>query len=502
MPYPIKKQDGKSCVMEPDGEKVKKCYDNPTEAAAYQRALMAAENKGLPEPLPLEEKPAPLVIEGGKSRKWTQDESSYTPISPTLLEGRACITCRWYNPRGGYDYNESGCLIVDNWPKPITGMGVSNQYEPLPEYVYEPEPRPVYIVDAPDDDADEKGFKAEVSKLLRALTGGTKFKLEGDYGFKSKGNQWVAYWSNNARDEENELFPVVAIDNYIKGVRSGAFAYPELWLAHVPGTAHGRAKLIGRIDNVVYAIGEFDNSPFAKKIRAAYKRFPAWEVSHGFYYVDRLKLNGIYLWFKTYEISPLPAGLAANRITEFQEKGNAMGLDQTDIALLTAMGYDQTFINEISQNAAGKAAQIAAEGRETKSASGDALAALLGGQAAAPVATPVQPPAPAAPPVQPPSPVGEKGAGEWAAVVLQVQKAQQDRTDKLVLHLNEKVETLTANFNQLVGLLGLEVEPASQSAATQIPNVGGAAQLLNQGAQANGNGVDDFIMPWLKQPGT
>ncbi len=436
----------------------------------------------------------PLMIEGGKARKWGQGEANYQAISPQLLEGRACLTCRWFN---GIENRDSyyACTIVEGYPKMITALGVSDKYEPLLEREYEPEPRPVFIVDVPEDYYDdEKGLLAELKRFIAGRSV-DKFELEGEQGFKTKGNTWIAYFTNNAKDKEGEIFPTVALDNYIKSVRDGVFDYPELWLAHIPGTRHGKAKHVGRIDNIVYAIGEFDNTPMAKELRKVYKRFPEWKMSHGFFYVDRLKVSGLYLWFKTYEITSLPVGLEANDATAFHafsEEGLKMGMNDSDKLLLKGLGYDDAFIAGLEAGAQKVAAPIVNEGRETKAFDPAAtLAAMTGGQAAAPVATPVPTQAAATPPNSPAD--DSKGMSDVLALVLSVNKAHNDQTLALIQEQQRQILGLKANLSELMGLIGVEETPASQSSFTAVLPQGSAAELvaLNQRGLQNPNDPND-----------
>lgn len=442
----------------------------------------------------------PLFIEGGKARKWGQAEVNFQAISPQLLEGRACLTCRYYN---GLDNRDSwnACSIVDSYPRTITALGVSDKYEPLPSAEYVPEPRPVYIVEPPEDyDDDEKGLLADLKRLIAGKSQKPSFELDGEQGFKIKGNTWVGYWSNNARDKENEVFPTVAIDNYINAVRAGTFAYPELWLAHIPGTRHGVAKHVGRIDNVVYAIGEFDSTASAKELRKVYKRFPNWKMSHGFYYIDRLKINGIYLWFKTYEISSLPAGLEANDATEFSEEGLKMGLDQIERTTLEGLGFSPEFIKQLESGAAKVAAPIIAEGRETKQFD---PAAVVPATPAVTQAAPV----PAAQPAQPPvSPTGEKGMNEWAAFILSVNKAQTDLFMSTLKAVQDDLSAQKQTVADMLSYLGLEEAPATQSVNTVVtdPNAAALVAANQRGAvpqRQPGELADTDIMPWLREAG-
>jgi hypothetical protein len=155
---------------------------------------------------------------------------------------------------------------------------------------------------------------------FKSLMGDGKPELKTASGFKALGNSWFAWWSNNFEDHDGEYFSEKAIDEYVRRVDVGAVPFPELWLWHTPGTKHGRAEWVGRIDHFAVAAGSFDETPAGQAAKAHYAKASGdYGMSHGFTYDPGQKRDGVYEQFNTFEISVLPAKAAANPYTAFSE---------------------------------------------------------------------------------------------------------------------------------------------------------------------------------------
>lgn len=159
-------------------------------------------------------------------------------------------------------------------------------------------------------------------------------------GFKMMSDDtWVAWYTNSYKDRSGEFFPVASIQKDIDYMEKSG-AYPELWFFHIPGTKHGQTTWAGVVGHLAVAVGTFDDTPIAEKMKAYYKGRKL-EVSHGFVYNALKKQERTFYDYHTYEISPLPAGMADNPFTAFSTKDvdMAQGLNAKQFdALVEALG--------------------------------------------------------------------------------------------------------------------------------------------------------------------
>lgn len=320
-----------------------------------------------------------------KFQWYDQKETEYSLLSAT--PGQACANCRFFSPGGEYpnDGRRDVCRIVESWSEPILATGWCNQWTAR-RMKTEPEIVPVQIVEPEDDmeedDDDEMegmaaassanpGFiKALIAQIFRKKSS----EMEAD-GFKVDGNRWFAWYTNNWYDLENEVFPVKAIDHFIDRVKSGELPYPALWFSHIETLPHGQADFLGRVGNMVLAAGSFDNSFLAHRMknyyRAAQKRGVRFRVSHGFRYTPRLKINGAYYLYETFEISPIPeVGTlrAANPYTSWEVKTMQIPKElRREIA--AALSQDGKTVNEATLQLADNA--IAGANKEMQQAEGE-----------------------------------------------------------------------------------------------------------------------------------
>lgn len=292
-------------------------------------------------------------LEGEKyATRYPQAEVNYTPDYQGS-EGR-CASCRWFIAHSEYG---EGCTIVDSYPADILPTGRCDRHEAMPE----PEPyvQQVEIVSGSaeakkkdDEQSDvgtvevpkgvrrllmtiEKSTNASSATLpipqvdkqtsLAALVKSTVVdmlhrRIEPQVsGFKTFGNHWVGWWTNNAEDRDKEWFPAKAIDDYVDRVDVGVIPQPTLWFWHIPGSRHGVAEWQGRIEHYCVAVGSFDDTPAGKAARDHYNRSKArYGMSHGFAYDTSHYQDGAYHQFNTFELSVLPPQVAANPYTDFE----------------------------------------------------------------------------------------------------------------------------------------------------------------------------------------
>ena len=261
-------------------------------------------------------------IKNKYAQAYTQAEASYIPVSGT--PGQMCGNCRWFTPDGEYG---DECRIVEAYPEPILPTGYCTEW--TARRGNEPEPMPVTIVEASERAATPTPLERLAKSLVKAISRREDWLGSDTSGIKvfADGKRWLAWWTNNWYDHEREVFPLVAIDDYLGRVKSGAAPYPELWFSHLKSLAHGKTDTLWRVGSIVMAAGSFDDSVLAHKMlsyyRGAAQRKVNLRVSHGFKYPPTLKIKGAYYQFTTHEISPIPevgAFRAANPYTMWEVK--------------------------------------------------------------------------------------------------------------------------------------------------------------------------------------
>lgn len=234
------------------------------------------------------------------------------------------------------------------------------------------------------------------SNLLKRIFG----ESPPESGFKVFGDRlWLAFYSNNFKDLENEIIASKAHERFVDRVNLGIVPMPELWYWHLAGSRHGQAKMVGMEGHVVWAIGEFDDSPAGAAAAKFYAETPH-KLSHGFTYPKYAFKGGVYYDINTFEISVLPMDVAvpANPFTDYQvyDKEEQMNETQRKKIQETFGSAADDLIQSIEEH--GQAAEAIREiaefkdfGRRTddmdddgsadKSATADLLAELFGGQA-------------------------------------------------------------------------------------------------------------------------
>ena len=129
------------------------------------------------------------------------------------------------------------------------------------------------------------------------------------------GYRWVNVYSNTFRDRQKERFSVEAHADYERYV-DDTKDFPELWFWHIPGSCMGEADLVTlTTEGFMVASGTFD--PGMEHAAKALSEMGELAVSHGFRYHDSMRTkDGTFLpGYRTFEISVLPPGLAANEQT-------------------------------------------------------------------------------------------------------------------------------------------------------------------------------------------
>lgn len=245
--------------------------------------------------------------------KLSQDETGYVALSTNAAQ--ACANCRWFMA------GMNDCHLVKAEPEPILPTGLCDRWELRAVEIEEPEMTEegsgaFEVVEEWTD--EERSLVKLLSKLKDYIR---PPQDDGFIVFKGLDNRryWIAKYTNNFKDRENEYFTDAAHDDYVNKVTDGTYPMPELWTYHTRNTRHGVAERVWKSGGFVFALGSFDDTPEAQKAYAFYRRNRGKiKLSHGFYYPSSAKKDGVYHQYRTFEISTLPAGVEANPYTDFR----------------------------------------------------------------------------------------------------------------------------------------------------------------------------------------
>lgn len=274
-------------------------------------------------------------------------------------------------------------------------------------------------------------------------------------------DHWIARYTNNFKDRDNEIISEKALSDYVTRVNMGVVPKPELWDWHTKGTRHGQADDVFGIGHFVYAIGHYDDTEIGKQA-AAYDRKHAKEIalSHGFTAPKWSFKDGIYEVANTFEITKLPKGRESNPYTKFEEI-QKMELTAERESHLRKI-YDSKIVDEIKAEA---------------EKHGKALEALEVAYKDFPAVTPT---------------VAKEQDSSTAAMLLELTKAQGEMAQLLALvaqaRKTEKeayeaaltaekqshqkaIEGYAAEVSELRKMVNAGPRPASQDAATTVNKV-------------------------------
>lgn len=419
MPYTTKKlPNGKVGVYKKDAEgnpTGDALYEHPSQdkADAQIAAMEISLHKQGKKEMLAGEKMGDMMSMSSGFMSPKDKRANYDPMGATATE--ACANCEWFMAHC------NGCKLLYGAVVATGICDLWLGEEPEPGAMLEPTPMPVYMVDAPssmmegeselrgqkadddedieqpedtedpeeepdfvDDDVEEDDGEPEeeysdeeiamdegsselrpnlireVVDWLRSKVLGNKEVEEVTTGFKALPDRmWYAWWTNNAKDDQGETFSQKSLDDYIDRVDSGKVPMPELWWWHMP-IRSGKALWIGREGHIGMAVGTFDEGQIGD---AFYNYYSSTKdnlrVSHGYLYPRGALVDGVYHWFNTFEISPLPAVKAANRWTSFQEI-KSMPQSAEKIESLRGILKDETLVANFLKDAELKSKEVEA----------------------------------------------------------------------------------------------------------------------------------------------
>lgn len=368
MPYELREANGRYCVYKVGDNEPLKCYAEQSEAAAYLGALEANVND------------AKQVVKmmGGIP----QMEAAYVTVSTEA--GEACANCRFFRHdvmEHEHDAPHDCCQIVDNWPEPILPTGYCTRWEAKPDMMAEveavsdmegeamPEEMPEEMAEEMAyemDEDEEKALTARIwerikqSSVYRSIFPEPAPKSDAFQVFKGADGRtyWLATYTNDFEDLENEILSRKAHDGYILRLDMGLVPMPELWAWHTPGSKHGETLSIWRNEHFVRALGVFDETSEGERAAKEYEKNPP-KLSHGFTAPDWAFKDGVFESYNTFEISTLPDGAEANPFTRWEDI-ETMPLQPAKRQFLeSVLGKDKLAELEAQDETRGKALEAA-----------------------------------------------------------------------------------------------------------------------------------------------
>lgn len=246
------------------------------------------------------------------------DEATKEALLPKLKEAYARVTALPEGP-------EQDQLI--DMMRPLTETLDFDQLMELESVAQAPMAKPLSTLAT-----KEGGIIQRIRAALTNLTTTDVKLVDFSGGFKSfgpNGKYWVAVWANNAKDLDHEWFSDAANQRYVDAIDRGEWPLPELWYWHVPAVG-GKALWVDKIDHVMLAVGQFHDTPVGRAQQAYYASGKAADhgVSHGYIFPRSAYVNHTYHDYRTFEISPLPAAVAANPYNAFEVKDTLMNAEK------------------------------------------------------------------------------------------------------------------------------------------------------------------------------
>jgi 2'-5' RNA ligase len=428
--------------------------------------------------------------------KYSQAEVGYTDYAVRRNPVNAvCQTCRWF----GKKYDQYGafmgheCHLVEDYPLDIVATGWCEEWTERAKPPDPTGPLEVVIVEPDDTEEGERSLGVAVAPPdTSAVARKGLFRRDEPITgpcFKIQGDDWLAVFSNNFEDREEEFFPQKAIDDFVFRVDTGIVPPPKLVIWHEVKADVGEAEWVGRVGNFLVAAGKFYTDKRSQRAKAYYKKnIASTKHSHGFFYEVAKYKDRAYWSFNTFEVTLLPKGAEANSYTTFGVKeSNKMLTDQKRQYLENIFGKEDAAKWEANLEGAGKSlTELGVAYKDFTSASANTPAPGAG------------------------SKDGE-GVGESYKALVGMALEGHGTTVNLVQGMHKAFDAERANWKaereKLEGrlaavekALALKPEDASKSDKTEVadedPNAKKANEDIEKKKSGKGNDYED-VMPGL-----
>ncbi len=242
-------------------------------------------------------------------------------------------------------------------------------------------------------------------KAAKAIDSGGGFKVFDDA--MTGESRWVAIYTNNFKDREGETFPEAAhrgFESWLDQTKE----FPVLRLWHFPADL-GVADTVAYEGGFMVASGTFNEG--MKDVAESLRDVTGLKCSHGYRYDPAGLRDGVYHAYRSFEISVLPAAVAANQLTEFSADTEVVTVDAQKEEFLTEhLGPDR--MDLLKRTVSSLAGKALGEGISFKDIT---LADLFEGEAAGSKGETVPEPTEGAPDTTPAATPGTT-EGEGAAV--------------------------------------------------------------------------------------
>jgi len=136
------------------------------------------------------------------------------------------------------------------------------------------------------------------------------------------GKPWILLWSTNSFvDRDDEIFTTKSIDDFIERHEQEDIK-GEVWFCHFPGSKFANIKMQTRVGRFLLEAAPFDDTEMGQTFEKFFQDYPTghpviapngWGQSHGYTFMRKDRVDGIYTAFEKYESTILPFDIAANQ---------------------------------------------------------------------------------------------------------------------------------------------------------------------------------------------
>jgi len=400
MPYKLSKKDGKICVLNSETGENKGCSDTLKQAKAHMRALYANTSDSKER---IDEETIDALIEGAlkefddelgdeTKEKELEKHYSYVGLAKTFAELNKTDAAREFSYKASDLIHKLPGLIENNLADPELEDKGGVIVNLANELVKELDLLQADVLVKEDKEViteENKSFLKKIEEQLSKLTDAVFPKEKNENGVKegiylykdtdTNEYHWIARYSNNLKDRDNDIISAKSHRRFVERVESGLAPYPELWLWHVKDWRIGQADVV-MFDDVEqkeagFAIAKGHFLPGCQPVAEwLEKQRDQLGVSHGMPKSSIVRDDAdprIIVEHETREISPLPAKRASNLFTGFVSLGkevNEMSIPEDKKKALIKSGLSEDILSRIEEQNSKDADAAEEKGLEAKEA--------------------------------------------------------------------------------------------------------------------------------------